>query len=212
MTLKKDMDFTRCSRKFEIVFNKILSQYIPLGLIIILLGIDICMHISDTVIKDDHIILVFVGILATFVVISNYAQVKDVKYEFSKQIKGANDILEKKINDRISDYDNVAHGAIYILFGRLNFDIGKMKSNEENINKCTLAFFYYIDALDYIDRTIDKRNLGGVFSGIKDLHKSGITIKTTSFCKEKAIGLLNKYSAEQELINYVKGIKTFERN
>jgi tetratricopeptide (TPR) repeat protein len=86
-------------------FYKILSQYIPLGLIIILLFVDICFHICDTVIKDDHIILVFVGILATFVVISNFAQVKDAKDEFAKERARLEAVIEDKIKQAKDEFD-----------------------------------------------------------------------------------------------------------
>jgi hypothetical protein len=49
------------------------------------LGIDIALHISREVITDGHIILVFAGIIATFIVFSNFAQVIEVKNEFNKK-------------------------------------------------------------------------------------------------------------------------------
>jgi hypothetical protein len=51
----------------------------------ILPGVDIALHISREVVTDDHIILIFVGILATFTVLSNFAQVMEVKSEFKKK-------------------------------------------------------------------------------------------------------------------------------
>jgi hypothetical protein len=53
-------------------------------IIIVLLGIDICLHIDLVTITDQNIILTFIGILATFVVVSNYWQVKSIQDEFDE--------------------------------------------------------------------------------------------------------------------------------
>ncbi|MFA6779487.1 MAG: hypothetical protein WCU80_06895 [Paludibacteraceae bacterium] len=51
------------------------------------------------IITDKDIILTFVGILATFVVISNYAQVQEIKNEFENKIKDIGPASEKNIED-----------------------------------------------------------------------------------------------------------------
>jgi hypothetical protein len=214
------MDSTKRSRKFKIIFCRILSQYIPLGLIIILLGIDICLHISDTVIKDDHIILVFVGILATFVVISNYAQVREVKDNFAKQVRDASDVLEKRFNDRILEYDNIMEGAIHVSYGNLSVDLGDIResNNEDRWNidlHYSRAFFSYVEALRLIERTKDKRRLTGLLRNMETFFDRGITMELTSSYKEEFIGLLNKCSGEQTLVrallDYAKEIKTIDK-
>ena len=51
-------------------------------------------------------VLTFVGILATFVVVSNYMQVQDVKREFSNEVKKMNNDFEEKlekINEKINE-------------------------------------------------------------------------------------------------------------
>jgi hypothetical protein len=71
-------------QKLRDAFYKMLSQYFLLGVIIILLCVIFCCHVPVFSIEDNKIgvILAFVGILATFIVISNYAQVKEVKGDF----------------------------------------------------------------------------------------------------------------------------------
>ena len=51
------------------------TNYWLLIISIVLIVVSISLNISTTVITDASIVLVFVGILATFVVVSNYAQV-----------------------------------------------------------------------------------------------------------------------------------------
>jgi hypothetical protein len=62
-------------------FSKCIGYWLE-GIVILLVGIDICVHLSCDVIKSDHIILVFVGILATFIVVSNYAQINIIEGKF----------------------------------------------------------------------------------------------------------------------------------
>jgi peptidoglycan hydrolase CwlO-like protein len=61
-------------------------SYWILGILIVFLGIDIALHISCKVVTSDHIVLTFVGVLATFIVVSNYAKVRETKREFEKKI------------------------------------------------------------------------------------------------------------------------------
>ena len=65
-------------------------------LLVILLGFDIYSRISFVCITNESIVLVFVGILATFVVVSNYAQVKDIRDEMAREIKSLEDIIERQ--------------------------------------------------------------------------------------------------------------------
>jgi hypothetical protein len=138
------------------------------------------------------IILTFVGIAATFVVVSNYVQIKEIEGK-----------LDKKIKDKINDYDNTVSGSIHILLGRIAFDKGTVDGH-------ILAFFYYVDALEYIDKSSDKRSIGGVFLGIKELADSEVVIKTTEEYRAKAIYLLDKYPEENDLHSYVRGIEIFK--
>jgi hypothetical protein len=71
-------------------------KYWLILIIIVLLGIDICFHISPCTITDTSIVLTFIGILATFVVISNYAQVLSIEKKFNDEVKQIK--LENKTN------------------------------------------------------------------------------------------------------------------
>lgn len=54
-----------------------------------------CSVDEDVLINDQSIVLGFVGILATFVVVGNYAQVKDTERKFEKKIEEINRKLEE---------------------------------------------------------------------------------------------------------------------
>jgi hypothetical protein len=76
--------------------------------VILLLGTDIALHISCEVITSDHIILVFVGILATFIVVSNYAQVKEIENKFDRKAKELEDILDERISRATNNLAKIA--------------------------------------------------------------------------------------------------------
>jgi hypothetical protein len=67
--------------------------------LIILLGIVLCLIIPK--IEENYVggILTFVGILATFIVVGNYAQVKDIENKFNKRTKELDDEFKKQMRD-----------------------------------------------------------------------------------------------------------------
>ncbi|MDR2407952.1 MAG: hypothetical protein LBE13_07565 [Bacteroidales bacterium] len=95
---KKKEDGKKSPQNIKDKFYKILSQYFLLGLIIILLGFIFASKFEYFEYKENYVglILAFVGILATFIVVSNYAQVKEAKDEFSTKVKEA----EKKFDEK----------------------------------------------------------------------------------------------------------------
>ncbi|MDR1760977.1 MAG: hypothetical protein LBR55_00860 [Bacteroidales bacterium] len=83
------------------------SYYFLIGVIIILLLTIIALHIECLAINDSSIILAFVGILATFVVISNYTQVKDIERKFENKTES----FDKKIKEIDTNILNIAKYA-----------------------------------------------------------------------------------------------------
>lgn len=61
--------------------------YILFSISIILIFISITLNISQIVVTNESIVLVFIGILATFIVVSNYSQVSDVKTNVENKIE-----------------------------------------------------------------------------------------------------------------------------
>ncbi|MDR0575613.1 MAG: hypothetical protein LBG96_16600 [Tannerella sp.] len=74
------------------------SHWFLIGIIIILLGANIFFSINQ-VIEPNNIALIlgFVGILATFIVIGNYAHIKDIEGKFMSEMIRLNADFDKKI-------------------------------------------------------------------------------------------------------------------
>ncbi|GEM_PF-3773566 len=78
------------------IFESILKwRYWMFAILIFFLGICISMHVSSCVISNEGTVLTFVGILATFVVVSNYYQVVEIERKMNEKIEN----LESKILD-----------------------------------------------------------------------------------------------------------------
>lgn len=61
--------------------------YSLFGISIILIFISITLNISQSIVTDESIVLLFIGILATFIVVSNYSQVSDIKSNIDNKIE-----------------------------------------------------------------------------------------------------------------------------
>ena len=55
------------------------------GIAIILSAISICMNISEIVVSDISLVLGFIGVLATFIVVSNSVQLWQVEKQIEEQ-------------------------------------------------------------------------------------------------------------------------------
>lgn len=73
------------------------GKYWLLGISLLLLGSSLFLNISNTVITNESIVLVFVGILATFIVVGNYAQVIEIRNNTKKQIEEIENSIQLKI-------------------------------------------------------------------------------------------------------------------
>jgi len=61
--------------------------YALFGVGIILIFVSITLNISQIVVTKESIVLFFIGVLATFVVVSNYSQVSDIKSDIEYKIE-----------------------------------------------------------------------------------------------------------------------------
>lgn len=87
-----------------------------IGLLIIIFGFDIYCNIDYICVTDESIVLVFVGILATFIVMGNYAQVVKIENDLKEEIqrtatkearKVAADVIKQSMkNNKISIKDD----------------------------------------------------------------------------------------------------------
>ena len=63
--------------------------------------------------SNDSLVLTFVGVLATFVVISNYIQVQDIKSELKKETQSLNEVFENKTKEIEQDYNYKFDTLVY---------------------------------------------------------------------------------------------------
>ena len=52
-----------------------------------MLGISISLNISDAVITNESIVLAFIGVLAIFIIVGNFAQVSEIRNIIENKIK-----------------------------------------------------------------------------------------------------------------------------
>jgi len=90
-----------CKKLKSILFN----NWFVVGIIIILIGFDIFIHIPIIDIKCNYFsaMIGFVGVLATFIVVSNYAQVKEIERKTNTQLSIIKNDFNEKINKINSD-------------------------------------------------------------------------------------------------------------
>ena len=92
--------------------NILKNNWFIVGIIIVLIGFDIFIHIPIIDIKSSYFgaIIGFVGILATFIVVSNYAQVNNIEKKFDERIKKYDtkiSELDSKISEQNSEISNI---------------------------------------------------------------------------------------------------------
>jgi hypothetical protein len=68
----------------------------------------------DFVITSENIALTFIGVLATFVVVSNYAQIIELKREFKRGLNKYKGILDKEFDEKIKNLENKTVAMIVV--------------------------------------------------------------------------------------------------
>ena len=114
------------------------------------------------VITDTNVELTFVGMLATFVVISNYAQVVEAKREFKKDLNKYKGMLNKEFDRKVENIENKTIAMIAFSEARAIKD-----SNSQ------WAFYLFFRALHYalLVTPID-RGIKMCIKELKDLIRS----------------------------------------
>jgi hypothetical protein len=89
------------------------NNWFIVGIIILLIGFDIFIRIPIVDIQSSYFgaIMGFVGILATFIVVSNYMQVKEIKDEFNARV-GELDKAQKETADFTKFLDQFQMGIV----------------------------------------------------------------------------------------------------
>ncbi|OAV65878.1 hypothetical protein Barb6_02735 [Bacteroidales bacterium Barb6] len=114
-------------------------------IIIVLVSVDICFHISSYILNSEHIVLVFVGILATFIVVSNYSQVRDIKEDFDKHIKSIKETQETYSNELEKHKENVEK-SIKLIYMDMYMKEGL---NFKNLSEYSSAIESFLRSLIY---------------------------------------------------------------
>jgi hypothetical protein len=90
-------------------------NYWLLGIAIILLGASIFLNISHTVITNESLVLTFIGILATIIVVGNFAQVAEIRNDTTKQINDLELRTQTKINELNTLYQTLSEASEKII-------------------------------------------------------------------------------------------------
>lgn len=129
------------------------NNYFAWGVVIILI-LGIILFNSIPVISnpnDISLVLSFVGILATFIVVGNYLQVKDVEKKFDESIK----IVEKKLDESIKKSEDITKKRLdevgtnvfrYSLF----FSNYQSATVTDDINKKIVLLSYAFQNIEYV--------------------------------------------------------------
>ena len=109
---------------------------------------------QEQALSASSLIIAFVGVLATFIVIKNESQVREVKNEFERKVVEVEKASRKYTKDRIADYELSMDAVAYHIVGMLE----ESKSNRE------AALDLYMIALERISKATDKTPLHGIMS------------------------------------------------
>jgi hypothetical protein len=141
--------------------NKTINFWI-FGISILLLGASLFLNISSIVITNESTVLVFVGILATFIVVGNFAQVSEIRNSTDKQIKD----LDLKTQNKIDQLN--------ILYDKINKETSKLGELEKKTyyiygEAYRLFGIYTLDKNDYRNSTAHLLN------ALSEYNKSNFT-------------------------------------
>jgi hypothetical protein len=110
-------------------------------------------------ITDSSIVIAFIGVLATFVVVSNYMQVQEIRKEFDAKIKNTESDLKEEINTRIDLKSNELEAHITYAISIQQY---RNKDFDMALMGCLVALERYVkfdlilaeSVLDYIIKNI----------------------------------------------------------
>lgn len=141
----------------------------------------------DFGLSDNAIVIAFVGIIATFVVVGNYMQVKDIQREFDRKIKDIQDEYDKKNIKMQEEYDNLRDfNSIDIsnIFATL-----KLIYNPEKDESWCLFSMLSLSNSSYFKKKIDCNMIQGALANlIPKIEKTNFSkdhINVMKFCIEK---------------------------
>lgn len=135
--------------------NQIKGKWFLWGIVIILLGGILFSQIEYFRIMDNHVGLVlgFVGVLATFIVVSNYAQIKHVQDELNKVQDKTNKVKDElnKFQDALTIIHNESKALKNDIKAEVMGDVFSLEAGKYHREKDIVnAFNYYTYALFFL--------------------------------------------------------------
>ncbi|MBP1638943.1 MAG: hypothetical protein H6Q17_526 [Bacteroidetes bacterium] len=159
------------------------KNYWLFGASILLLIISIALNISSFVLTNEAIVLVFVGILATFIVVGNYAQVAEIKKEFQDKIKEINDgnkternKLNAELQDKTKELQDLKNSVLYNI-GETYRTLSYTSINE---NLCKSSVGYAIKGVNAYEQSRDFNE-----QKYKESYSEGLSQMILSILKDK---------------------------
>lgn len=125
--------------------------------------ISIIFKCFDLRIEEAGIVLTFVGILATFIVVSNYAQVKSIEDKMESEITHLNEELEKLRRENVETERNLS---------RMRIDITELKTQIEkgDIADVNIKVDAVLSAIDNFSKS-EKNNNNIDIEHFKNIYK-----------------------------------------
>jgi hypothetical protein len=157
-------------------------------------------------ISDDSIVLIFVGIAATFVVVSNYAQVIEVKNEFKNKVyefeRRINDIEEKfdKQQKEILKKIELMDGFIDIKKWDSRFEHFKSLCNENNFNYAIRDILLILSNID--DKLVKDFYTNKALELLKEK-----PVKIDKTLKEIILNNPNVYQISNNFIKFIEDLQ-----
>jgi hypothetical protein len=188
------------------------SDWFLRGIIIIILGAILFFLIP--VIQENYVggILTFVGILATFIVVSNYAQVQEVKKESKRELEKSKEGLEQKFMSHTKDVEGKLASLVHYV-NAVRYE--QMKNVFKGYDLSATIFDCYISAMACLSdvSNIETKTINPLLSGISQIidctdaqsivkNYRKVNIKKNNSC----ISLLRKIDGDDKIIKFIKDV------
>ena len=123
---------------------------------------------------SEGLVLIFVGILATFVVVSNYVQVKDAKDEFERQISNLDEKFKKSTSAAIERMDKITIAQFEVIGVFLDeYFIIKINENTYTLNleRPVKVLHVYSTLLKDYKESLSEKSINTYKKGIDKIFK-----------------------------------------
>jgi hypothetical protein len=153
-------------------------------------------------ISSTNVILTLVGILATFIVISNYLQVKEIKDEFYNHSKNIEANIRNIVIENINEYKHSVTATILHLQGYISYT---EKASSD-------ALEYYMKALDELNRATNKDMIDNIIVNLICVLTDDNVIRISKEQRKEYRNIIIKCGHEDtdEILGYIDYIEILE--